>query len=60
MSWIPVTGHLWTVLSERDGLEDELVSDYLTSVKKNHSIVGSILTMKSYFPGNRHWEKQPG
>ena len=40
MSWNQVIGHLWTVLSERDELEDELVPDYLTSDKKLHSIVG--------------------
>lgn len=34
MSWNPVTGELWTVVNERDELGDELVPDYLTSVKK--------------------------
>ncbi|MDQ1096773.1 MULTISPECIES: PQQ-dependent sugar dehydrogenase [Chryseobacterium] len=34
MSWNPVTGALWTVVNERDELGDELVPDYLTSVKK--------------------------
>lgn len=33
MSWNPVTGELWTVVNERDELGDELVPDYLTSVK---------------------------
>lgn len=33
MSWNPVTGQLWTVVNERDELGDELVPDYLTSVK---------------------------
>lgn len=49
MSWNQVIGQSWTVLSERDELEDELVPDYLTSVKKMHSMAGSIVTMKSYF-----------
>lgn len=35
MSWNPVTGQLWTVVNERDELGDELVPDYLTSVKQN-------------------------
>lgn len=35
MSWNPVTGELWTVVNERDELGDELVPDYLTSVKKD-------------------------
>ncbi|UQB69899.1 PQQ-dependent sugar dehydrogenase [Epilithonimonas zeae] len=33
MSWNPSTGQLWTVVNERDELGDELVPDYLTSVK---------------------------
>ncbi|MFC4163047.1 PQQ-dependent sugar dehydrogenase [Epilithonimonas zeae] len=33
MSWNPSTGKLWTVVNERDELGDELVPDYLTSVK---------------------------
>lgn len=35
MSWNPVTGELWTVVNERDELGDDLVPDYLTSVKQN-------------------------
>lgn len=35
MSWNPSTGELWTVVNERDELGDELVPDYLTSVKPN-------------------------
>lgn len=33
MAWEPVTGALWTVVNERDGLGDETPPDYLTSVK---------------------------
>jgi glucose/arabinose dehydrogenase len=33
MAWEPVTGALWTVVNERDGLGDELVPDYATDVK---------------------------
>ena len=32
MAWEPVTGRLWTVVNERDGLGDETPPDYLTSV----------------------------
>jgi glucose/arabinose dehydrogenase len=31
----PVTGDLWTSTNERDGLGDNLVPDYVTSVKEN-------------------------
>lgn len=34
MDWSPVTGELWTAVNERDELGDNLVPDYLTSVKK--------------------------
>jgi glucose/arabinose dehydrogenase len=34
MAWEPRTGALWTVANERDELGDDLVPDYLTSVKE--------------------------
>ncbi|HUR21755.1 MAG TPA: sorbosone dehydrogenase family protein, partial [Vicinamibacterales bacterium] len=34
MAWEPGTGELWTVANERDELGDDLVPDYLTSVKR--------------------------
>lgn len=34
MAWAPGTATLWTAVNERDGLGDELVPDYLTSVKR--------------------------
>jgi len=34
MDWEPSTNILWTVVNERDGLGDELVPDYLTSVRE--------------------------
>ncbi len=34
MDWAPGTNTLWTVVNERDELGDELVPDYLTSVKE--------------------------
>lgn len=33
MDWEPVTGELWTAVNERDNLGDDLVPDYVTSVK---------------------------
>jgi glucose/arabinose dehydrogenase len=33
LAWNPVTGQLWTAVNERDGLGDDLVPDYVTSVK---------------------------
>ena len=33
MAWEPITGQLWTVVNERDGLGDETPPDYLTSVR---------------------------
>lgn len=33
MAWAPGTATLWTAVNERDGLGDELVPDYITSVK---------------------------
>ena len=35
MDWAPGTNQLWTAVNERDGLGDDLVPDYLTSVKEN-------------------------
>jgi len=33
MAWVPETGTLWTVANERDEIGEDLVPDYLTSVK---------------------------
>ena len=33
MAWAPGTNTLWTAVNERDGLGDDLVPDYITSVK---------------------------
>ena len=33
LGWNPVTGRLWTAVNERDGLGDDLVPDYVTSVE---------------------------
>jgi glucose/arabinose dehydrogenase len=34
LDWEPTTGALWTAVNERDGLGDELVPDYITSVRE--------------------------
>lgn len=34
MDWNPVTKELWTAVNERDGLGDDLVPDYITSVQR--------------------------
>ncbi|WP_165749739.1 PQQ-dependent sugar dehydrogenase [Cellulophaga sp. Z1A5H] len=34
MDWNPVNGELWTAVNERDKIGDNLVPDYVTSVKK--------------------------
>ncbi len=34
VAWAPVTKQLWTAVNERDGLGDDLVPDYVTSVKQ--------------------------
>ena len=33
MAWAPGTNALWTAVNERDGLGDDLVPDYITSIK---------------------------
>lgn len=33
LAWNPANGQLWTAVNERDGLGDDLVPDYVTSVK---------------------------
>ena len=35
VDWNPANGELWTAVNERDGLGDDLVPDYITSVKKD-------------------------
>lgn len=49
MDWNPVNNELWTAVNERDDLGDDLVPDYITSVKLNgfygwpYSYYGNIL-----------------
>jgi glucose/arabinose dehydrogenase len=35
MAWEPSSGMLWTAVNERDGRGDDLVPDYITSVREN-------------------------
>jgi len=49
MGWAPGTNTLWTVVNERDLLGDDLVPDYLTSVKEG----GFYGWPYSYFGKNR-------
>ncbi len=35
LAWNPKSGELWTAVNERDGLGDDLVPDFVTSVKEN-------------------------
>ena len=35
LDWNPENGELWAAVNERDGLGDDLVPDYITSVKRN-------------------------
>ncbi|WP_036151439.1 PQQ-dependent sugar dehydrogenase [Maribacter forsetii] len=57
MDWNPVTGELWTAVNERDKIGNNLVPDYLTSVKKGgwygwpYSYYGSI--------NDPRWEDDP-
>lgn len=49
MDWNPANGELWTAVNERDELGDDLVPDYVTSVKRDgfygwpYSYFGNIL-----------------
>jgi glucose/arabinose dehydrogenase len=57
MDWAPGTQTLWTAVNERDNLGDDLVPDYLTSVKEG----GFYGWPYSYFGQNRdpRMEKDP-
>lgn len=49
LAWNPKTGELWTAVNERDGLGDDLVPDYATSVKEG----GFYGWPYSYIGGNK-------
>jgi hypothetical protein len=44
LDWEPKSKQLWAAVNERDMLGDELVPDYLTSVKETLSMAGRTLT----------------
>ncbi|HZP82969.1 MAG TPA: sorbosone dehydrogenase family protein [Chthonomonadaceae bacterium] len=50
----PVTGQLWTTCNERDGLGDDLVPDYVTSVKE-----GGFYGWPYYYIGPHHDPRMP-
>lgn len=58
MAWAPGTKTLWTVVNERDELGDNLVPDYLTSVKKG-GFYGWPYTYYGQHEDPRVTEKQP-
>ena len=47
MDWQSQNGALWTVVNERDELGNDLVPDYLTSVKEGAFMAGLIVIMVS-------------
>jgi glucose/arabinose dehydrogenase len=55
MAWEPTTGALWTAVNERDHLGDDLVPDYITSVRED----GFYGWPYSYF-GQREDPRQKG
>jgi glucose/arabinose dehydrogenase len=54
MDWEPVTGALWTVVNERDEIGDDLVPDYITSIRPGgfygwpYSYYGQHLDKRAY------------
>ena len=50
----PVTGQLWAAVNERDGLGDDLVPDYVTSVKE-----GGFYGWPYYYIGAHHDPRMP-
>ncbi len=57
MDWNPITGELWTAVNERDKLGDNLVPDYLTSVKEG-AFYGWPYSYFGQIPDPR-WESDP-
>ena len=47
MAWEPRTGALWTVANERDELGNDLVPDYLTSVKEGVVLRLAVLVLRT-------------
>lgn len=57
MDWNPITGELWTAVNERDKLGDNLVPDYMTSVKEG-KFYGWPYSYYGQIPDPR-WENDP-
>ena len=61
MDWAPETGALWTAVNERDGLGDDLVPDYITSVRDSgfygwpYSYYGQTRTRGAQASGRTWW-----
>ena len=63
MAWEPETGALWTAVNERDELGDDLVPDYITSVKDGgftagRTATGARTSTRGYSRKNRRWSKR--
>jgi glucose/arabinose dehydrogenase len=54
LAWNPVTGALWTAVNERDGMGDDVPSDYVTSVKP-----GGFYGWPFYYLGPNHDARMP-
>ena len=54
LAFHPTTGALWACVNERDGLGDELVPDYVTSVKE-----GGFYGWPNYYIGPNHDPRVP-
>ena len=54
ITWSPVTGKMWAAVNERDGLGDDLVPDYATSVTP-----GGFYGWPYYYMGNHHDPRMP-
>lgn len=54
LAFNPTTGALWACVNERDGLGDELVPDYVTSVKE-----GGFYGWPNYYIGPNHDPRVP-
>ncbi len=54
LAFSPVTGQLWAAVNERDGLGDDLVPDYATSVKD-----GGFYGWPYYYIGAHHDPRMP-
>jgi glucose/arabinose dehydrogenase len=55
LAWEPATGALWTVVNERDELGNDLVPEYLTSVRDG----GFYGWPYSYFGQHGSWNRKP-